>query len=201
MDGLKQIPLPQLLCSFACSQIFTVVFSLYFFDVIGKTTADCYYVPGSKNPMTKVTATKFSTSSKATGDKKLVNVTENFDFMMMLGFYANIAMIAVPVAGLVLGKIHAMLGSAVAGLGGCASFVMGIMLWVCVFMYRGSEAGSVCAGSYIEKDLNAYQKAIVMSSKGSFLFFLLVVQWIGVGCCALSCLCLCGKLVAAKMSG
>ena len=186
-----------MLCGFACSQIFTVVFGLYHFGAIGKTTADCYSVEGNKNPMTKATAVV----AGKVATKVPVNVTENFDFMMMLGFYSQISMIAIPLASLLLSKLNAMLGVVVSGLGACAALVKSIILYVCVFKYRMGEAGNVCSGNYIKTDeLTAYQKAIVMSSKGSLLFFILVMQWIGVGCCALSCLCIVGKLVMGKAS-
>lgn len=91
-----------------------------------------------------------------------------------------------------------MLMKAVCGLASASLLVMSIMQYVCVFIYRGSASGDVCAGNNIHGKLSASQEAIVMGSKGSFLMFLLVVQWIGVGCMACCCCCmglmvLCGK--------
>lgn len=39
------------LLSFLISQIFTIVYGLYYFDVMGSTKADCYAVAGNPNPM------------------------------------------------------------------------------------------------------------------------------------------------------
>ena len=199
---MKQIPVAQMLCAFACTQIFTVVFGLYYFGAIGATDVPCYYVKGSKVPMTLLMATK-AAATLTTVAKPVVpeNVTANFDYMMMLGFYSQVSMIAIPIAGLVLSKINAMLGTVVSGIGGCAAGVMGVMLYVCVFMYRTGEDADVCSGSTVKGNLTAAQKTFVMSSKGSFLMFMLVMQWIGVGCCALSCLCAVGRLIMAKASG
>lgn len=183
-----------MICSFACSQIFTVVYGLYFFEVIGKTTADCYYVEGSKVAMTKATATTFGKAN----NKTPVNVTANFDFILMLGWWQCAVMLSLPIAFILMTKIP-MLGGAIAGIAGCAAMVMGVMQYVCVFMYRGTEGGSVCAGGYIKKDLTASQKAVVMTSKGQFLMFLLVMQWISVASCACSCLCMVVMCIRAKM--
>lgn len=164
---------------------------------MGKTTADCYYGEGTKVAMTKTVADQYL---KAHPGKEIINVTANFDFIMMLGWWCNVSTWALPIAGLGLSKINGMLGGAIAGLGACAVGVMGIMMYVCVFLYRGGESGAVCSGNYIKTDLTAVQKTYIMSSKGSFLFFLLVMQWIGVGCCALSCLCAIGAMIKGKMN-
>merc|ERR1719223_331451 len=147
---MEGVPVAQLICSFACSQIFTVVYGLYYFDAIGTTTKDCYYLEGSKIPMTKASADKLAkTKPYVTNHVKPVNVTENFDFILMLGWWACVTFWAVPIGAIVLRGIPT-LSKVIAGLGSCAAMIMGLMIFVCVFMYRGSEGGAVCAGSYIK---------------------------------------------------
>lgn len=174
-----------MLCSFACSQIFTVVYGLYYFEVIGTTKADCYSIEGNPSPMTLKSAT---TASKAKNNgAKLINVTGNFDFILLLGWWVNVCTWFIPISFLLFKSIP-ILRNAICGLAGFSVFVLSMIQFVCVFMYRGSEAGAICSGSNIKNDLTGYQKAIVMTSKGNFLLFLLIMQWIAVACCGINCL-------------
>ena len=127
--------------------VFLTVYSLYFFDVIGETKTDCYYVEGNHNAMTLKTA---NVAAKALKNKdiKPVNVTEKFDLIIMLGFitYVTIWIASIIVAVVKNPKVKSIMmlftGLAVVGLG--------ITNLVMIFMYRGTMMGDVCSGSYIK---------------------------------------------------
>merc|ERR1712086_262205 len=178
MENVAKMGAAQVACSVINNLAFTTVFGLYYFGAIGATDLDCYYVKGSQNPMTRSIAVKY-----ARGDEKPVNVSEKFDLVLSLGFWQFSLMWLIIIAG-------------------GAVMVLGVWNFILIFMTRGTESGAVCAGSYLkgnEASTAPFNK-IVMVSKGRFLLFLLICNWIAVGCCACGCLSGCIMIIKAKMS-
>ena len=99
MENLAKVGAAQVACSVISNLAFTTVFALYYFGAIGATELDCYYVQGSKNPMSKTLAVKYSHG------KKIINVTERFDRVLSLGFWQFSLMWLIIIAGVAFRKI------------------------------------------------------------------------------------------------
>ena len=140
-------------CPLVTSMIPPIIFGLYFFDIVGSTKFDCYYIEGNINPMTLKTASEVA--SKEKNGPSPINVTKNFDKVIFLSFYSSLCVL-VTILSLYLLKSCICLKKCIGGYVGWAGLIMTIIQFGYVIMIRGTYQGAVCSGRYIISDLSPY---------------------------------------------
>ena len=110
---------------YACTSIATIVYAAFYFGWAGETKEDCYYVRGSTTPMTVSEAKIVSKASKHKGDPLYdpLNVTEKFDWIILLGFWMCIIVQVFPFAFCLL-KSAPGIRNCILGLAGCAFMIL-----------------------------------------------------------------------------